>query len=174
MPHPIFHCQETLCGRELPYPGRGRPPKWCPDHKKRPRGPFNSDSSTRVCSEVGCDRFVRARGLCKLHYTREQRRLGLEKPQVWTEKRQEYREQRRARMEGAYAGPKAPRFVIAERDRWICGICGQGIPRVVKHGHPLYLTMDHIIPISLGGTHSPENVQAAHARCNYSKGSRVL
>jgi 5-methylcytosine-specific restriction endonuclease McrA len=45
---------------------------------------------------------------------------------------------------------------------------------VVRHGHPLYLTIDHVIPLSKGGEHSPLNVQAAHATCNYSKGNRDM
>jgi 5-methylcytosine-specific restriction endonuclease McrA len=94
-------------------------------------------------------------------------------PQKWTETRQENRERRRARMKGVYVGPKAPRFKIADRDGWRCGLCGGHIPRVVQHGHPLYLTIDHTTPLALGGEHSPSNVQAAHATCNYSKGARL-
>lgn len=108
----------------------------------------------------------------KLLNGKERRERGLDNP-GWTEARQERREQRRARMKGVYVGPKAPRLKIADRDGWCCGLCGGHIPRVVRHGHPLYLTIDHIIPLNKGGEHSPSNVQAAHARCNYSKGDRL-
>jgi 5-methylcytosine-specific restriction endonuclease McrA len=33
-------------------------------------------------------------------------------------------------------------------------------------------SLDHIVPVSLGGTHTWANVQLAHLRCNVSKGNR--
>lgn len=160
-------CAWDTCTSELTKsPGRGRPPKWCREHKARP------DSMTTFCEEPGCGRPRRARGLCSKHYKAVARAEGRVKPQAWSERRQENRERRRARMKGVYVGPKAPRFKIADRDGWRCGLCGEAIPRVVMHGHPLYLTIDHIVPLSKGGEHSPSNVQAAHAVCNYSKGDR--
>ena len=37
---------------------------------------------------------------------------------------------------------------------------------------PRQPTMDHIVPLSLGGTHTLDNVVLAHYRCNLSKGNR--
>jgi 5-methylcytosine-specific restriction endonuclease McrA len=34
--------------------------------------------------------------------------------------------------------------------------------------------MDHIVPISKGGTHTLDNVQMAHRFCNLSKGNRSI
>ncbi len=50
------------------------------------------------------------------------------------------------------------------RDRGICYLCGQIVPRN-------QLSLDHIIPLSKGGTHEPDNVALAHFSCNSSKGS---
>lgn len=55
---------------------------------------------------------------------------------------------------------------LLERDGWKCGICHRKI-RSFKQA-----SLDHIIPISLGGRHELTNVQAAHRKCNYSKGNR--
>jgi 5-methylcytosine-specific restriction endonuclease McrA len=155
-------------------PGRGRPPKWCADHKgTAARLGGSADSLSTFCLEPGCGLPHRAKGKCRRHYNAMLRAEGREKPQEWSEVRQENRERRRARMMGVYVGPKAPRFKIADRDGWCCGLCGGHIPRVVRHGHPLYLTIDHIVPLSRGGEHSPSNVQAAHATCNYTKGDRL-
>src|SRR6266567_627230 len=46
----------------------------------------------------------------------------------------------------------------------VCGICNMPIIRTVtrKKGG---LTFDHIIPLSHGGTHLPENIQPAHVEC---------
>ena len=58
---------------------------------------------------------------------------------------------------------------IFERDGWICGICGTKINRRLKYPHYRSKSIDHIIPLSKGGADAPENVQAAHLRCNLSK-----
>ena len=52
---------------------------------------------------------------------------------------------------------------IAERDNNKCGICGRYVP--IKER-----SLDHIIPIALGGSHTFENVQLAHLSCNKSRG----
>lgn len=61
---------------------------------------------------------------------------------------------------------------IFERDGYICQLCGTGVLPFVPHQHPMYPTIDHIIPLSKGGTHEPSNVQTAHLGCNASKGAR--
>jgi 5-methylcytosine-specific restriction endonuclease McrA len=54
---------------------------------------------------------------------------------------------------------------ILRRDDYTCQYCGQ---------HPKYLTIDHIIPRSLGGNHTWENLVAACPSCNHRKGRRML
>jgi 5-methylcytosine-specific restriction endonuclease McrA len=39
-------------------------------------------------------------------------------------------------------------------------------------GQPGADTVDHITPISAGGTDDPANLSAAHKRCNLAKGAR--
>ena len=51
---------------------------------------------------------------------------------------------------------------IIARDRSICGLCGK---RVTKADQ----SIDHILPLSLGGADALHNVQLAHRRCNLSK-----
>ena len=46
-----------------------------------------------------------------------------------------------------------------------CGICG------LQVGFDEFC-IDHIIPLSCGGTHTPENIQVAHIACNIRKGNR--
>lgn len=62
---------------------------------------------------------------------------------------------------------------VHDRDGWICGICQQAIPRVTVWPHPLSPSLDHVIPVSLGGQHSYSNTQASHLVCNMSKGARA-
>ena len=33
-------------------------------------------------------------------------------------------------------------------------------------------SLDHVVPLSLSGAHTPENVRLAHVRCNTAKGNR--
>jgi len=54
---------------------------------------------------------------------------------------------------------------VLRRDNFVCQYCGQ---------HAAYLTIDHIVPRRLGGSHSWENLVAACPSCNHRKGSRTL
>ena len=61
---------------------------------------------------------------------------------------------------------------VRQRDRDICQICGNPIDiKDIKNGHirRLYPTVDHIIPLSKGGSHTWDNVQLAHMCCNAGK-----
>lgn len=62
---------------------------------------------------------------------------------------------------------------IYERDNWRCQLCG--LPTSTKtyvRKDPFSPTLDHIIPLRLGGHHIRTNVQLAHAVCNSRKGAR--
>jgi len=53
------------------------------------------------------------------------------------------------------------------RDFGYCGICGFFVPFEASH-------LDHVIPLSKGGTHTWGNVQTSHARCNLKKRDKIL
>jgi 5-methylcytosine-specific restriction endonuclease McrA len=61
---------------------------------------------------------------------------------------------------------------IFERDHYVCGLCDEPIDPFLSNRHPMMASLDHIIPITKGGHHTRDNVQAAHLRCNLSKGNR--
>lgn len=63
------------------------------------------------------------------------------------------------------------RHWILDRDSYTCQNPGCGASVHVEPN--LLLEVDHIIPISKGGTSEPENLQALCWRCNRSKGSRM-
>lgn len=66
-----------------------------------------------------------------------------------------------------------PKQVIAflyERDQGICGICHEP---VTEEDGPHRPSMDHIIPLARGGTHTIDNLQLAHLSCNYAKNATV-
>lgn len=62
---------------------------------------------------------------------------------------------------------------IFERDGWVCQICLEPIDPTVKKPDTRCASIDHVVPISLGGEHSRANVQAAHLVCNLIKGARI-
>jgi hypothetical protein len=76
---------------------------------------------------------------------------------------------RRARLRGVTHERINPREIFA-RDGWRCQLCGTRVHRRRKAPHPLAPSLDHIVPLSLGGTHTRANVQLAHVGCNTRKG----
>ena len=87
---------------------------------------------------------------------------------------------RRARKRDAFI-EDVPPLEIFERDGWQCMIPGcihPGVPASLEKPwpHPLYATIDHVIPLSRGrskgGVHERSNLVCAHFTCNVRKGDR--
>lgn len=62
---------------------------------------------------------------------------------------------------------------VFERDGWVCALCRRKIKKSARSPDPLSASVDHIIPLSLGGSDSLSNVQSAHLSCNVAKGTRA-
>lgn len=80
--------------------------------------------------------------------------------------------QRKGRMKNAFV-ESVSRPILYERDRWVCGICGEPVDKNERHPSPWSPSLDHVIPLSKGGEHSYKNCQLAHLRCNIQKGDRM-
>ena len=65
---------------------------------------------------------------------------------------------------------RVDRYEIFERDNWVCGICGNRVEQQFEHPHPMSASLDHVVPMSKGGHHSPDNTQCSHLDCNLRKG----
>lgn len=61
---------------------------------------------------------------------------------------------------------------VFERDKWRCQLCGCKVRRT-KEWNTRQATIDHIVPIALGGEHSYANVQTACMECNSKKGATI-
>ncbi|MFC1936128.1 HNH endonuclease [Chloroflexota bacterium] len=59
---------------------------------------------------------------------------------------------------------KLSKAEVFRRDNYVCQYCGK---------HTSNLTIDHIIPRSIGGTHTWDNLVAACPHCNHRKGGRT-
>lgn len=55
---------------------------------------------------------------------------------------------------------------LAERDGWICWLCGAAVDPDAPLDAPHRGTVDHVVPRSRGGATVPENLRLAHRRCN--------
>ena len=62
--------------------------------------------------------------------------------------------------------PPATRAAVIERDGYVCKLCGEDV-------EPDDVHIDHIHPVSKGGSDKLDNLQVAHSLCNIKKGARV-
>lgn len=90
-------------------------------------------------------------------------------PEVYRRKSSE----RRALLRGSRSD-EIDRLEVFDRDEWICGLCGGAIDRSATWPAAGFASIDHIVPLALGGAHVFENVQAAHLGCNLRKGHRLV
>ena len=83
------------------------------------------------------------------------------------------------RYKGKYYSPKR-RAIYAKGDEiehltlfnlhgWICWICKDPIDPNIRKPNPLAATVEHMVPLCKGGTHTWDNVAPAHAACNFAK-----
>jgi 5-methylcytosine-specific restriction endonuclease McrA len=63
---------------------------------------------------------------------------------------------------------------IYERDGWRCGICRKPVRQELygQGAHRDGPSIDHIVPVSLGGVDASWNVRLTHLRCNARRGNR--
>lgn len=75
-----------------------------------------------------------------------------------------YNVERKAKRLGVFV-ETVDRWVVFDRDRGICGVCGNEVEADFD--------IDHVVPLTRGGRHEYANVQLAHRGCNASKGNRT-
>ena len=80
---------------------------------------------------------------------------------VWISKKRAYTQNSRAAGKGKVTGEELAR--LQNRQGGKCGICGK--PFNEFH-------IDHIIPLSRGGSNTIGNLQLTHSTCNLKKGSK--
>ena len=62
---------------------------------------------------------------------------------------------------------------VFERDGWLCWLCDESVDPAATFPDPVSASVDHVVPVSLGGVHSIDNVRLAHLGCNCSRGNRL-
>lgn len=84
--------------------------------------------------------------------------------------------QRRNRpdMDGNERGIYNHNRAILKKTATICALCGRPLDKTRKYPDPLSISIDHIIPVALGGRSTIDNLQATHLICNKEKGKKIL
>lgn len=72
-----------------------------------------------------------------------------------------------------YAKNPIDHLSVFEAHGWVCSVCHGIIDRELRFPNPQAATLEHVIPLSRGGTHDLNNVAPAHAICNFDKGNLV-
>lgn len=62
---------------------------------------------------------------------------------------------------------------VHARDRFTCWLCGEGTSPTWSKSDPLSPTLDHVIPRSMGGGDSIDNLRTAHWVCNSVRGNAM-
>lgn len=66
------------------------------------------------------------------------------------------------------------RIEIFIRDGFVCGVCGDQVDETLLYPDPMSPSIDHVIPLSKGGSHTLDNVQCTHLDCNLRKGAGMV
>lgn len=78
------------------------------------------------------------------------------------------------RKDGLHVGSwigKRRRLAIYERDGWKCWICGRAVNREAHPNADDAPSLDHVTPLSRGGSHEDRNLSCAHRACNSKRGA---
>lgn len=78
----------------------------------------------------------------------------------------------RSRRTGRTVAEKVTIQYLLERDDARCQLCTERVRPDRRWPDPLSPSIDHVVPLSLGGEHTRSNTQLAHLRCNQSKNNR--
>jgi 5-methylcytosine-specific restriction endonuclease McrA len=111
----------------------------------------------KPCEACGCD-FTPTRGFAKYCSPACQRSTR-------------WRNESHRRVVAYRAVAKVRPLVIATYGMR-CHLCGGRIDERLDRNHSLALTIDHVVPISRGGSDEIENLRPAHRACNVRKSDR--
>ena len=195
---PAWSC--AVCGRPLPGHHRGRPRSYCSDACKaraklgrrvrRPRKPKRTHPCVVCGAPVAGQRKTCSDACHRKSLGQHERRqatcpmcgetfLAVVAPrQIYCSVRCQWRavnagnHRSRARRFGVPYEHISRRRVF-ERDGYRCHICGRRTRRSSRPMSPRYPTIDHLVPIAAGGSHTYDNVACACHRCNQQKSDGV-
>jgi len=95
---------------------------------------------------------------------------------AWRKAHPEFDRAKGHRRRALIRGSQVEKFTdleVFEEDDYICQLCFEPIDPFLRNHHPEMASLDHIKPISKGGSHTRDNVQTSHLVCNLRKGNRA-
>lgn len=132
------------------------------NRKKEEKAKRVASKSDRIC--IGCEKIIPKTARADKKWCSEECSLKVRSHTMNT--------QRRIRTSEKIQDFK--RSEIYERDGWICQLCNKSVNPELSFPNPACASLDHVVPLSRGGSHKTTNVQLAHLRCNTSRGNKVL
>ncbi len=121
--------------------------------KQRARREANREAHNKARRDWHERNIEKSRAIKREWYQRNKEKL---KP-TWN-----LRDDRKRKAEGRYTPEDVDRILKAQRGR--CAVCAK---KLGKGFH-----RDHIVPLALGGTNWPSNIQLLCAPCNMAKGAK--
>lgn len=172
------------CGVAVRRAQRGPVPRWCAkcytarnvlltnERRRNPDAPaLRAGRPCQTCGEIVASTGTRGpiRRWCDPCTEKHNRKVSdqwlKDRPDLQRDKWRAHKLKRRAQQRNLPAESISPQAIF-ERDGWSCGICRQDIDPDDRYPDPGSASVDHVIPLSLGGHHVWSNVQASHLLCN--------
>ncbi len=172
------------CGKEFNSTNHSR--KYCSDscikainrEKERDRSKLIHDKTAKYlkCKECGKEFKPeypsKRRIFCSKECCRKYGNKISKKTEAGRARKAKERFDRRTSFEKVISEKIIP-IKVYESHNWVCGICGRKINPKLIHPHLKSASLDHIIPISKGGSHTYDNLQPAHLICNSYKCDKI-
>lgn len=126
----------------------------------------------RLCALVDCGAEFQPKktGQRACSETHGKKLWNRENPEPWNDRKRDHYHRRRALKAETSTGRPVLLSEIRERDGNRCHLCRDKVS-AKPYPHPLSASLDHVVPLSRGGIHDPDNVKLAHLRCNVEKGA---
>lgn len=135
-------------------------------------------SQCRDCQSLGAKKYYQANREKELARAAVKNRTpeARERKRDWNHRNHDYFSERQ-RVRRALVKSNGPvdsidKLTVWRRDHKTCQLCDAVIDITLRFPDMQSMTVDHIIPLTKGGTHTWDNVQAAHFLCNTKKGNR--
>ena len=145
-------------------------------HVSKPEDEFALNKKGKLGREAACrscksdnDRERRSDPDIRAQQNEYSRQYQLAHPQEYRRTTRNAFHRKRVRDAGGFVDETLDVFAVFEEDNYICQICGEDIDPFLRNKHPRMVSLDHIIPVSQGGSHTRDNVQTAPLGCNVRK-----
>lgn len=164
----------ATCGHT--FVGRNRSARYCGDECRREKARRDSHARTvrrsgpppSSCIVCGGEIIRPSRGAWRSTCSRACSR----RTEAYKSNRRRVKRRRKRILRGADRERYSDEEIF-RRDGWRCGLCGKKVSLLHRVPHPKAPTIDHVVPLSDGGSDTRRNVQLAHFLCNSKKGDRA-